>query len=80
MDKTDSDRMEHNEDDEEDLLAVAQVSSATNPPVSRKGSSIFDTNDTENVDNDDVNNLFVPADANEKKINVQKEDNSELLK
>lgn len=79
VDKTDSDRMEHNKDDEEDLLAVAQVSSATNPPVSRKGSSIFDTNDTENVDNDDVNNLFVPADANEKKINVQKEDNSELL-
>ena len=74
----DGGRTKNSEDDEEDLLTVARVSSAVNPSNMTRGFSIFDTND--NKDEDDVRDLFVPADADEKKINLMEEDNSELLK
>ena len=74
----DGGRTKNSEDDEEDLLTVARVSSAVNPSNMTRGFSIFDTND--NKDEDDVRDLFVPADADEKKINLVEEDNSELLK
>ena len=63
---------------EDDLLTEARVSSAVNPSNMTRGFSIFDAND--NKDEDDVRDLFVPADADEKKINLVEEDNSELLK
>lgn len=73
----DGGRTKNSEDDEEDLLTEARVSSAVNPSNMTRGFSIFDTND--NKDEDDVRDLFVPADADEKKINLVEEDNSELL-
>ncbi|KAK2553487.1 HCLS1-binding protein 3 [Acropora cervicornis] len=74
----DAGRTKNSEDDEEDLLTEARVSSAVNPSNMTRGFSIFDTND--NKDEDDVRDLFVPADADEKKIDLVEEDNnSELL-
>ena len=74
----DGGRTKNSEDDEEDLLTEARVSSAVNLSNMTRGFSIFDTNDSK--DEDDVRDLFVPADADEKKINLVEEDNSELLK
>lgn len=78
-DKTDISQTEHDEEDREDLLSLAKVSSAGKPPLQMKDLSIFGTNDNEDGD-DDINNLFVPAGADEKKFNIEIEDNSQLLK
>lgn len=74
----DGGRTKSNEDDEEGFLTEARVSSAANLSNTRRSFSIFDTDDSK--DEDDVRDLFVPADADEKKINLVEEDNSELLK
>ena len=80
-DETDTGQNNDNEEEEEDLLAMAKSSSAAKPPSHVKGSSIFGTNDSEDVDDEDINNLFVPAGAEEKKnIGIKIEDNSQLLK
>lgn len=77
-DKTDISQTEHDEEDREDLLSLAKVSSAGKSPLQTKDLSIFGTNDNEDGD-DDINNLFVPAGADEKKFNIEIEDNSQLL-
>ena len=72
----------HREDneEEEELLAAAKFSAAPLPTSSVKGFSIFRTDDNEDDDVTDVNNLFVPAGADEgKKVDVDVEDNSKLL-
>ena len=79
-DETDSGQALDNEE-EEDLFSTMKASSAAKPPTQVKGFSIFSSNDNEDVDDEDINNLFVPAGADEnKKINIEKEDNSQLLK
>ena len=79
-DETDRGQADDNEG-EEDLLPVVKASSAANPPTQAKGFSIFSSNDNEDADDEDINNLFVPAGADEnKKINIDTEDNSQLLK
>jgi len=68
----------HREDieEEEEFLAAAKFSAAPLPTSNVKGFSIFRTDD----DDTDVNNLFVPAGADEgKKVDVDVEDNSKLL-
>lgn len=80
-DETDRGQADDNEEEEEDLLPVVKASSAAKPPTQVKGFSIFSSNDNEDVDDEDINNLFVPAGADEKKIiNIDTEDNSQLLK
>ena len=80
-DETDTGQNNDNEEEEEDLLAMAKSSSVAKPLSHVKGSSIFGTNDSEDVDDEDINNLFVPARAEEKKsIGMEIEDNSQLLK
>ena len=80
-DETDRGQADDNEEEEEDLLPEVKASSAANPPTQVKGFSIFSSNDNEDVDDEDINNLFVPAGADEnKKINIDTEDNSQLLK
>jgi len=79
-DETDTGQNNDNEEEEEDLLAMAKSSSVAKPLSHVKGSSIFGTNDSEDVDDEDINNLFVPARAEEKKsIGMEIEDNSQLL-
>lgn len=66
-------------EDEEDLLAAMKSSSASLPASQVKGFSIFRTDDKEN-DDEDIDNLFIPAGADErKKIDIDVEDNSKLL-
>lgn len=66
-------------EEEEDLFAVDKSSSVEKLPSQIKGFSIFGTNDNE--DDEDINNLFVPAGADEKtKVGIEIEDNSQLLK
>lgn len=72
-----------NEDneEEEELLAAAKSSSAplATSHVHAKGFSIFRTDDKDD-DDEDINNLFIPAGADErKKIDIDVEDNSKLL-
>ena len=66
--------------EEEDLFAAAKSSG----PLSNfgvKGFSIFSTDDKDDVNDEDINSLFVPAGAEEgNTVNVDVEDNSELLK
>ena len=64
------------EDEEEDLFAVAKGSSEEQ----MTGFSIFDNNDKEDLDDEDINKLFIPAGADENKISLEIEDNSQLLK
>lgn len=71
-----------NEDneEEEELLAAAKSSSAPVPTSNVKGFSIFRTDDNEEDDDEDINNLFIPTGADErKKIDIDVEDNSKLL-
>ena len=64
------------EDEEEDLFATAKGSSE----AQMTGFSIFDNNDKEDLDDEDINKLFIPAGADENKISLEVEDNSQLLK
>ena len=64
------------EDEEEDLFAIAKGSSE----AQMTGFSIFDNNDKEDLDDEDINKLFIPAGADENKISLEIEDNSQLLK
>lgn len=63
------------EDEEEDLFATAKGSSE----AQMTGFSIFDNNDKEDLDDEDINKLFIPAGADENKISLEVEDNSQLL-
>lgn len=64
------------EDEEEDLFATAKGSSE----AQMTGFSIFDNNDKEDLDDEDINKLFIPAGADENKISLEIEDNLQLLK
>lgn len=76
--ENDGGQNEDNEE-EEDLLAAMKSSSAPLPTSQVKGFSIFRTDDKED-DDEDINNLFIPAGADErKKIDIDVEDNSKLL-
>lgn len=63
------------EEEEEDLFAIAKGSSE----AQMTGFSIFNNNDKEDID-EDINKLFIPAGADENKISLEIEDNSQLLK
>jgi len=67
---------EDNEEEEELLSSTAPV-----PRSNIKGFSIFRTDNDEEDDDGDMNNLFVPAGADERKeiIDIDVEDNSKLL-
>lgn len=67
---------EDNEEEEELLSSTAPV-----PRSNIKGFSIFRTDDDKEDDDGDMNNLFVPAGADERKeiIDIDVEDNSKLL-
>ena len=76
-DETDVAQNNGNEEDaEEDLFAIAKGSSETQ----MTGFSIFGNNDKEDLDDEDINKLFIPAGADENKISLEIEDNSQLLK
>ena len=68
---------QHEGNEEEELLS----STAPIPRSNIKGFSIFRTDDNEEDDDGDMNNLFVPAGADERKeiIDIDVEDNSKLL-
>ena len=68
---------QHEGNEEEELLS----STAPVPRSNIKGFSIFRTDDNEEDDDGDMNNLFVPAGADERKeiIDIDVEDNSKLL-
>ena len=75
--KTDeTDVAQNNGNEEEDLFAIAKGSSE----AQMTGFSIFDNNDKEDLDDEDINKLFIPAGADENKISLEIEDNSQLLK
>ena len=76
-DETDASKSEENEE-EEDLFSMAKASTGEKPLSQVKSFSIFGTDDNE--DDEDINNLFVPAGADERKIGLEIEDNSQLLK
>lgn len=65
------------EEEEEDFFAIAKGSSEAQI---RTGFSIFGNNDKEDMDDEDINKLFIPAGADENKISLETEDNSQLLK
>lgn len=67
---------EDNEEEEELLSSTAPV-----PRSNIKGFSIFRTDNVEEDDDADMNNLFIPAGADERKgiIGIDVEDNSKLL-
>lgn len=64
------------EEEEEDLFAIAKGSSEAQVT----GFSIFSNNDKEDLDDEDINKLFIPAGADENMISLEIEDNSQLLK
>jgi len=64
------------EEEEEDLFAIAKGSSE----AQMTGFSIFGNNDKEDMDDEDINKLFIPAGVDENKISLEIEDNSQLLK
>ena len=70
---------EDNEVDEE-LLTATKSSAAPLSSSNVKGFSIFSTGENEDDNDADMNNLFIPAGADErKKIDIDVEDNSKLL-
>lgn len=74
------DGQNEDKEEEEELFAAAKSSSAPLPSSRVKGFSIFSTDDKGEADDEDINNLFIPAGADErKKINIDVEDNSNLL-
>ena len=67
-------------EEEEELLAAAKSSAASLSTSNVKGFSIFSTDDNLDDNDADMNNLFIPAGADEgKKIDIDVEDNSKLL-
>ena len=76
----DKDGQHEDNEEEEELLAAAKSSAAPLPTSNVKGFSIFMTDDNGEDDDADMNNLFIPAGADEgKKIDIDVEDNSKLL-
>ena len=65
------DKSGQNEDneEEEELLAAAKSSYVPVPTSNVKGFSIFRTDDNEEDDEEDINNLFIPAGADADEIN-----------
>ena len=76
----DKDGQHEDNEEEEELLAAAKSSAVPVPTSNVKGFSIFKTDDDEEDDDADINNLFIPAGADEKKgLDIDVEDNSKLL-
>jgi len=76
----DKDGQYEDNEEEEELLAAAKSSAVPLPTSNVKGFSIFRTDHNEDDDDADINNLFIPAGADErKKIDIDVEDNSKLL-
>lgn len=76
----DKDGQHEDNEVEEELLTAAKSSTAPLSTSNVKGFSIFSTDDNEDDNAADMNNLFIPAGADErKKIDIDVEDNSKLL-
>lgn len=76
----DKDGQHEDNEVEEELLTAAKSSTAPLSTSNVKGFSIFSTDDNEDDNAGDMNNLFIPAGADEgKKIDIDVEDNSKLL-